>query len=262
MIFGRKRTREQDGTDSEELAAAEAAAQAELVDPDEVDLLEEQSDEPETDEQLTEDVPEEGDDLVDDDEVDETGSADPRLDGPFDIEEVELGGDDVTRIDLGTLIITPWQGLNLQLQVNEATRQVRAVTGIWRQSGLEIALFAAPASGGLADEFREDLVEEAEQAGGTAELAQGPFGREVRRVMPQAGPNGEQLFHVSRIWFAEGPRWLLRGTLLGEAALAEGGEAKAGPFVEFFRNIIVRRGTKPMVPGELLTMELPNRDEG
>ena len=71
---------------------------------------------------------------------------------------------------------------------------------------------------------------------------------------------GQQLFHVSRIWFAEGPRWLLRGTLLGEAALAEGGEAKAGPFVEFFRNLVVRRGDKPMVPGELITMELPTRD--
>lgn len=263
MIFGRKRTREQtDETAAEELAAAELAAQAEVVDPDEVDLVEADSDDAESDDELSGEAAEEGEDLAGLDEAIEKELVDPRADGPFDIDEIELGADEVTRIDLGTLIITPWQGLNLQLQVNEATKQVRAVTGIWRKSGLEVALFAAPASGGLADEFREDLVEEAEQAGGTAELAQGPFGSEVRRVMPQAGPNGEQLFHVSRIWFAEGPRWLLRGTLLGEAALAEGGEAKAGPFVELFRNIIVRRGSKPMVPGELLTMELPNRDEG
>ena len=112
------------------------------------------------------------------------------------------------------------------------------------------------------EEIRDDLVEEAQQAGGSAELADGPFGTEVRRVMPQTGPNGEQMFHVSRVWFAEGPRWLLRGTLLGEAALAEAGDAKAGPFIEFFRNLIVRRGSKPMVPGELITMELPNRNEG
>jgi hypothetical protein len=78
--------------------------------------------------------------------------------------------------------------------------------------------------------------------------------------MPQTGPNGEQLFHVSRVWFAEGPRWLLRGTLLGEAALDASNDAKAGPFLEFFRNLVVRRGNKPMVPGELITMELPKRD--
>lgn len=182
---------------------------------------------------------------------------DLRADGPFDSEEVDLTGDQVTRIDLGALVVTPWDGLGLQLQVNEATRQVQAVTAVWRNSGLEVALFAAPASGGLADELREDVIEEAEQAGGNATLAEGPFGAEVRRVLPQEGPDGEQLFHVSRIWFAEGPRWLLRGTLLGEAAIGEADAPLVAPFAEFFRNLVVRRGSSPMVPGELIAMKLP-----
>lgn len=186
-----------------------------------------------------------------------TESADWRVDGPFDSEEVDLAGDQVTRIDLGALVVTPWEGLGLQLQVNEADRQVQAVTAVWKNSGLEVALFAAPASGGLAEELREDVVDEAEQAGGNATLADGPFGPEVRRVLPQEGPGGEQLFHVSRIWFAEGPRWLLRGTLLGEAALGDADDPKAAPFAEFFRNLVVRRGSKPMVPGELIPMTLP-----
>lgn len=189
------------------------------------------------------------------------GSFDARDDGPFDVDEVELGGDEVQRIDLGTLILTPWPGLNLQLQVQEATKQVRAITGIWRKSGIEVALYAAPASGGLAIDQQEELIEQAQQAGGSAEVGDGPFGPELRRILPQTGPNGEQLFHVSRVWFAEGPRWLLRGTLMGEAALPDG-DAKARPFVEFFRNLIVRRGDKPMVPGELLTMDLPKQAQG
>ncbi len=199
------------------------------------------------------------DELAAEDEVSED-FADPvdwRSDGPFDADEVELSGDSVTRVDLGALVITPWDGLGLQLQVTEATRAVQAVTAVWKNSGLEVALFAAPASGGLADELREDVVEEAEQAGGNAELAEGPFGSEVRRVLPQDGPGGEQLFHVSRIWFAEGPRWLLRGTLLGEAALGDADAPLVSPFVEFFRNLVVRRGDKPMVPGELIPMTLP-----
>lgn len=184
-----------------------------------------------------------------------------RDDGPFDIDEVELGGDEVQRVDLGTLILTPWQGLNLQLQVHEASKQVRAITGIWRKSGIEITLFAAPASGGLAAEQQEELIEQAQTAGGSAEVGAGPFGPELRRILPQTGPKGEQLFHVSRVWFAEGPRWLLRGTLMGEAALPDG-EVKARPFVEFFRNLVVRRGNRPMVPGELLTMDLPKQKQG
>jgi hypothetical protein len=189
---------------------------------------------------------------------DDTGEdVDWRADGPFDSEEVDLTEDKVARVDLGAVIVTPWEGLGLQLQVNETDRQVQAVTAVWKNSGLEVTLFAAPASGGLAEELREDAVEEAEQAGGNATLADGPFGSEVRRVLPQEGPGGEQMFHVSRIWFAEGPRWLLRGTLLGEAAIGDADAPVVAPFVELFRNLVVHRGDKPMVPGELIPMKLP-----
>lgn len=147
--------------------------------------------------------------------------------------------------------------MGLQLQVNEGTQQVVAALAFWEQSGLELALLAAPTSGGLADELREDLTEEAEQAGGSSSTADGPFGPELRRVLPAEGPSGEQLFQVSRTWFAEGPRWLLRGTLLGEAGLTEDDEGAAAPFVEFFRNVVVRRGEAPMVPGEVIVMTMP-----
>jgi len=195
---------------------------------------------------------EDADDLNDDGD-----DIDWRADGPFDSEEVDLVDDKVTRVDLGALIVTPWEGLGLQLQVNETSKLVQAVTAVWKNSGLEVALFAAPASGGMAEELREDVVDEAEQAGGTATLADGPFGSEVHRVLPQEGPGGEQMFHVSRIWFAEGPRWLLRATLLGEAALGDADAPVVAPFVELFRNLVVRRGDKPMVPGELIPMTLP-----
>lgn len=252
VIFGRKRRPvDSDPVDTEEEAleiVGDDAGEHELdVDPDEA---EESDDDLEVEDSDLEESEEE----LDDEPVDTT---DWREDGPFDSEEVELGGDGVTRIDLGCLVITPWDGLGLQLQVNEATQAVQAVTAVWKNSGLEVALFAAPASGGLADELREDVLEEAEQGGGTASVADGPFGAEVRRVLPQEGPGGEQMFHVSRIWFAEGPRWLLRGTLLGEAALGDADAPAVAPFAEFFRNLVVRRGAKPMVPGELIPMTLP-----
>lgn len=187
---------------------------------------------------------------------------DPRADGPFDYEEVDLKQGQANRLDLGTLILTPWPGMGLQLQVSESDQLVQAVTAIWKNSGLEISLLAAPAAGGLAADLREDLIDETEQSEGSAEPAPGPFGTEVRRVIPKEGPKGEQLFQVSRTWFAEGPRWVLRATLLGEAAMAEPESATAAPFVEFFRNLVVRRGDQALVPGALIPMELPPNPAG
>jgi len=203
---------------------------------------------------------EDGDEVVDELDADvpaEFGDeVDWRADGPFDYEEVDLGTD-VPRIDLDTLILTPWDGLNLQLQVDEQSRRVLAVTGVWAESGLEVVLFAAPGTAGMADELREEAIAEAAELSGTTEVTDGPFGPQIQRVLPQPGPTGEQLFHVSRVWFVEGPKWLLRGTLLGEAALPDAPESKAAPFVEFFRNLVVRRGNQPLVPGDRITMNLP-----
>lgn len=258
VIFGRKRKpvdsdsdiEGSPGTPGDDGEVADVVDDAEVLDADLAEELEDDEDEDDDEDDDEQDL--------DDAEADEEAEAvDWRADGPFDSEEVDLGGDDVARIDLGSLVVTPWEGLGLQLQVNEASREVQAVTAVWKNSGLEVALFAAPASGGMADELREDVVEEAEQGGGTATLADGPFGTEVRRVLPQEGPGGEQLFHVSRIWYAEGPRWLLRGTLLGEAAIGDADAPLVAPFAEFFRNLVVRRGSKPMVPGELVPMTLP-----
>jgi len=235
--------------------AEDAAELAEVEDPLAVEDAVAADDADEADE----DLPAE---LTDDAEIPEPQEVDWRQDGPFDFEEVDLTADEVSRLDLGSLILTPWEGMGLQLQVSEGTQQVVAALAFWEQSGLELALLAAPTSGGLAEELREDLTEEAEQAGGSATTASGPFGPELRRVLPAEGPAGEQMFQVSRTWFAEGPRWLLRGTLLGEAGLTEDEEGAAAPFVEFFRNVVVRRGGGPMVPGEVIPMTMPSVPQG
>lgn len=267
MIFGRKRKAEsvdepeQELTEpTDELDAADKPVDDEApAEPDDVASDDEASDEEASDDDEAEDGDDELDDEADDEDAEDV---DWRADGPFDYDEVDLTADEVERLDLGALILTPWQGMGLQLQVQEGTDQVVAALAFWEQSGLELALLAAPTNGGLADELREDLTEEAEQAGGSSSTADGPFGPELRRVLPAEGPSGEQLFQVSRTWFAEGPRWLLRGTLLGEAGLTEDEEGAAAPFVEFFRNVVVRRGEAPRVPGEVIAMTMPTVPQG
>ncbi|MFT3969972.1 MAG: DUF3710 domain-containing protein [Micropruina sp.] len=259
MIFRRKAKDEPIDEPAEELTDAEESA--EVVDDEVTAEADPTSDDADLD--VSDEVdPEASDDAEDESADDEDDDVDWRADGPFDHDEVDLAADEVQRLDLGALILTPWEGMGLQLQVNEADQQVVAALAFWEQSGLELALLAAPTSGGLADELLEDLTEEAQQAGGSATTVAGPFGPELRRVLPAEGPAGEQLFQVSRTWFAEGPRWLLRGTLLGEAGLTEDDEAASAPFVEFFRNVVVRRGDGPMVPGEVIAMTMPSVPQG
>lgn len=234
MIFGRSKGRR---------IAEETDAVDELATDEVADVT---ADDAEIDEADTDDAPVQAGDAVD-----------PREDGPFDIDEVDLDGDDIERIAFGPLVITPFEGLNLQLHGDPEGGVIQALLAAYDNSGLELALFAAPRSGGLADELREAIVAESERAGGHAEEASGPFGPELRRVLPMEGPEGEQLFHVSRIWLVEGPRWLLRGTLMGEAGLVEGDLEPADLFAEFYRNVVVQRDEEPRVPGELIPLSLP-----
>lgn len=198
---------------------------------------------------------------LDRDEESEKDELDPRHDGPFDFEEVELEGDGVNRVAFGPLIVTPFDGLNIQLTGDEASGTILALLAIWENSGLELALFAAPTLASLADELLEDTVEEAEQAGGSCQVVDGLFGPEVRRVLPLEGPEGEQLFHVSRIWLVDGPGWLLRGTLMGPAAVVENDGPPADAFIELFRNVVVHRDDSPRVPGEVIELSLPDAQE-
>ena len=270
-MFGRKRKAAQELPDDETAVGEAAVGEAAKEDAEEVaaqEDVEEESGEG-SDEDPTDDADDED---FEDDEIDGIDAVPPdpdeidwRADGPFDDDEVELG-DSVQRLDLGALVVTPFEGLQLQLQVNQETKQAAAFTAIWRQSGLEVALFAASAGGGLADELRDDVLEEAAAAGGSATIEDGPFGPQVRRLLPEDGPaasgknKGKRRIHVSWVWFAEGPRWLLRGTLLGEAAIGPADSTEAAPFVEFFRNIVVRRGGKPMVPGDQIPFDVPVDD--
>jgi len=234
--------------DGQETTEADDDADGDSPDDDESDDADDEDDA---------DEDEEADDDFDGAEAEPAEQVDWRADGPFDYDEVDLDGDGVHRVDLGALIVTPFQDLNLRLSVREETKQADSFVALWQKSGLEVALFAASAGGDLAGEFRDDVLDETQQAGGTAVVEDGPFGPQVHKVVPGSGGNGEDKFHVSRVWLVEGPRWLLRGTLLGPAATGEVDNPDAAPFVEFFRNLVVRRGGKPMVPGDAIPLDVP-----
>ena len=182
-----------------------------------------------------------------------------RDEGPFDISEVDLDADDdeVTRLDFGALVATPFPGMQLQLQVNRETNTVQALMVGDGSSALEVAVFAAPAKSSMVAEIRADVIRQTQAQKGRIQLAQGPFGAELRRAVPVTDAEGKQGMHVSRTWLVSGPGWLLRGIVLGRAAFEVENKAAQVAIFEFFSNLVVRRGTAPAVPGSALPMRVP-----
>lgn len=209
-----------------------------------------------------------------------------RDDGPFDLTELhavegdaaEEEGEDSEeepKIDLGSIILTGVPGSELRLQVTEDTQEIVSAMlilpdsdpdsngasgpGILSSSALELSAFAAPRSGGLWAELREEIAEAAISAGGSASLGEGPFGVELRRLVPVTTPDGQEGYQPSRMWVAEGPRWMLRGIVYGSAAVEEDLDAPiVAAVIAAFRAVVVRRGDEAMAPGDLLPFTMPD----
>ncbi|WP_457949597.1 DUF3710 domain-containing protein [Pseudarthrobacter sp. alpha12b] len=181
----------------------------------------------------------------------EPGTAARRQDGPFD--EAEINSTDGF-VDLGALLITPSEGLQLRLEVEEATQRVVAVTLDLDGSSLQLQAFAAPKTETLWDEIREQIGQSVGAQGGQVEEVEGAFGTELVAKLPAGLPDGSQGYRVARFIGVDGPRWFLRGVLGGPAALER---PAAEPLEALFRQVVVVRGDSPMPPRDLLQLRLP-----
>lgn len=177
-----------------------------------------------------------------------------RSEGPWDASEVEIDTDDPTRIDLGGLVLTARPGLELRLQVDEASQQVVAVLLVGKEGAVELRPFAAPRNADLWDDIRPQIAAETSRRGGTATEADGVFGKELRVVMPVTTPDGKSGTQPSRVMGIAGPRWLLRATYLGRPAVTP---AHDGDIESALRDVVVVRGSAPMAPGEPLPLVMP-----
>lgn len=102
--------------------------------------------------------------------------------GPLDISEIESQDG---YVDLGALLIAPADGLQLRLEVEEATQRVVAVTMDLGGSSLQLQAFAAPRSEGLWDEIREQISESVASQNGETEEISGASGPSWWRNCPQ-----------------------------------------------------------------------------
>ncbi len=123
------------------------------------------------------------------------------------------------------------------------------------EGAVELRPFAAPRGGGIWEDIRKQIAAETARRGGTATEADGPYGTELRVVMPAKTPDGQPATQPSRVLGIEGPRWLLRATLLGRPAVEPDPD---GELESALRDVVVVRGTGPMAPREPLPLVMPS----
>src|SRR5690242_4503206 len=185
-------------------------------------------------------------------EEEETGAGETVTGGPWDVD------DDVPpaeRIDFGSMQVPIADGC--EVQVSMADDQVAWITVVRGDSGLQLQAFAAPKTGGLWADVRQEIAAEVAKAGGFSEEADGPFGVEIRAHIAPPGPASPDLAagpQLVRFLGVDGPRWFLRGVISGPAAAQDD---LAEPLEQVFADVVVVRGDHPAPPRDLLEIRLP-----
>ncbi|BCT76021.1 hypothetical protein SCMU_18630 [Sinomonas cyclohexanicum] len=171
--------------------------------------------------------------------------------GPFDASEAST---EIGYVDLGAILVRPVDGVQLRLELEEATQRVVAVTIDLNGSNLQLQAFAAPRSEGLWGEIRAQIAQSVASQGGMVEETEGTFGPELIARLPADASGERRSYRAARFMGVDGPRWFLRGVLGGPAA--ENREASA-ELEDLFRHVVVDRGESPLPPRELLPLRIP-----
>lgn len=218
---------------------------------------------------------EETDASVQDDERDDSGTADAatatsgseadpmparlkrphpldRTAGPFDRSEVTNLDD---RLDFGAIALRPTESMELRLDVDEQANRITGITAVMGTSACQVQVFAAPKSRGIWDDIRDEIADGLITGGGSATEQLGPLGIELDVRIPARGPDGRTTYSAARFAGVDGPRWFLRVVYSGLAATDE--EA-AAPLLDFVRDAVVLRGGDARAPRELLEFKVPD----
>jgi hypothetical protein len=192
--------------------------------------------------------------------VEERPVADERLiptapeTGPFDIDSAPDGLITGDWVDLGSMMLAPAPGKELRLQVDEKSGQIAAVMLTAEDGAMELRAFAAPRNGDLWTESLPMLREDVQQRGGATADLEGPWGTELITQMKVKLPDGQPAVQQTRIIGVNGPRWMLRATMLGRPAM----EPTAGKeWEKLLEQVVVNRGAEAKPKGEALEVKLP-----
>ncbi len=180
------------------------------------------------------------------------GGLSERPEGPWDESERP---DAQSYVDLGGLRIQGREGMELRLEVDEASGAVNGVAVLLAGSAVLLHGYAAPRSEGIWDEIRAEIAAGVTRQGGTADEVPGSFGRELLVRVPVRTSDGRTGHQTQRFVGVDGPRWFLRAVFQGPAA--HDPEA-AADLESVVRDVVVVRGAEAMAPRDLLPLRLPD----
>jgi hypothetical protein len=169
--------------------------------------------------------------------------------GPWDIADDYPAAE---RVDCGSLLIPAREGFDVQINVAEEQGTWAAV--VRQDSGMQLQAFAAPRSGELWAEVRQEIAANIAESGGTCQEIYGRFGVELAAQVPISAEAEPTVQQPVRFLGFDGPRWFLRGVISGPAA---SDKALAASFDEIFGDVVVVRGDYPAPPREQLEIKLP-----
>lgn len=166
--------------------------------------------------------------------------------GPRSVEEVDTS---VGYLDHGALRIPAVHGMRLEPlgTMNQGVAPgIRLTIGT---SLVEVEVYAAPKSGGVWDSMRRSLRELADQHGAHVEEKHSRYGIEHLVTIPVTMPDGGKGQTYVREIGHEGPRWVSRIKILGQAATDP---QMGAEFEKLIDRIVVVRGAEPRARLEIL----------
>lgn len=183
-------------------------------------------------------------------DLSKSAPADRETAGPFDLSEVPTIR---PYVDFGGVKVAPREGLQLRLEVDERAKRVVAVTLDYEGSLLQVQAFSAPKTTGLWHKVRGEIAQQLSSQGARVDEGEGELGPELIAITQAPAEQGGGQRTV-RFIAVDGPRWMLRGVIMGKAADDEQARARV---LELFRDMVVVRGEQPMPPSEMLPLQVP-----
>jgi hypothetical protein len=133
------------------------------------------------------------------------------------------------------------------------------VTAVHAGSALQLQAFAAARGEPLWPQVRRELAAGITKDGGLADVdvsTEGPSAGTVTARLPFPQPDGKMGLADVRFLGTDGPRWMLRGVLSGDAAADP---QTADVLMQLYRGVVVVRGGEAFAPSEPLPLHLPDQ---
>lgn len=176
-----------------------------------------------------------------------------RAQGPWDRSE-KAAEATAGYFDFGAFMVRPIAGMQIQV-ASDATTNLAVLISLG-DSAVELRASAATRHGDdWADVLHEIRAEVSARGGDPVERA-GAFGREVLTHFPAQDHEGNDVNQPACFVGIQGPRWLLRATVVGPSAV---NLEESSDLLDVIRSVVVVRGPEARMLGEALPIEVPEQ---